>query len=98
MLDADKPPAKTRNARLQARVSNDQKDLFQRAATLSGLTLSEFMIDSTQKAAAKVVQENDLIRLSREEQIAFVSTLLNPPDPGPRLRQAAESYRKKSGL
>jgi uncharacterized protein (DUF1778 family) len=98
MLDPIESPEKTRNARLEARVSTDQKELFQRAATLTGQTLSEFVIDSTQKAAAKVVQEHDLIRLSREEQIAFVSALLNAPEPGTRLRKAAENYRQKSGL
>lgn len=90
---SDKP----RNARLEARVPSEQKDFFQRAATLAGQTLSEFVIESTQKAAAKVVQEHDLIRLSREEQIAFVTALLSPSEPGTRLRQAAESYRQKSG-
>src|SRR4051812_31730894 len=98
MLDPIESLEKTRNARLEARVSSDQKELFQRAATLTGQTLSEFVIDSTQKAAAKVVQEHDLIRLSREEQIAFVSALLNAPEPGTRLRKAAENYRQKSGL
>jgi uncharacterized protein (DUF1778 family) len=89
---------KTRNARLEARVPSEQKDFFQLAATLAGQTLSEFVIESTQKAAAKVVQEHELIRLSREEQVAFVSALLHPSEPGARLRQAAESYRRKSGL
>ncbi|MYN07704.1 type II toxin-antitoxin system TacA family antitoxin [Pseudoduganella aquatica] len=89
---------KARNARLEARVPSEQKDFFQHAATLAGQTLSEFVIESTQKAAAKVVQEHELIRLSREEQIAFVSALLSPSEPGARLRQAAESYRRKSGL
>lgn len=98
MLDTAKMSDKTRNARLEARVPSDQKDFFQRAATLVGRTLSEFVIDSTQKAATKVVQEHELIRLSREEQIAFVSALLSPSEPGARLRHAAESYRQKSGL
>lgn len=89
---------KTRNARLEARVSSDQKNLFQRAAVLSGRTLSEFVIDSTQEAAARIVQEHELIRLSREEQLAFVSALLNPPEPGARLRKAVEAYRQKTGL
>ena len=98
MPDTVKTQDKTRNARLEARVPSNQKDFFQHAASLSGQTLSEFVIDSTQKAAAKVVQEHELIRLSREEQIAFVTALLNPPEPGARLRQAAASYRRKSGL
>ncbi len=89
---------KTRNARLEARVSSDQKNLFQRAAALSGRTLSEFVIDSTQEAAARIVQEHELIRLSHEEQLAFVSALLNPPEPGARLRKAVEAYRQKTGL
>lgn len=97
MLNTLNPPEKTRNARLEARVPSEQKDFFQRAATLLGRTLSEFVIDSTQAAAAKVVQEHELIRLSREEQIAFVTALLEPPEPGARLRRAVDSYRQKSG-
>jgi uncharacterized protein (DUF1778 family) len=98
MSKPDKTTGNVRNARLEARVPSEQKDFFQRAAALSGRTLSEFVIDSTQKAASKVVEEHELIRLTREEQIAFVSTLLNPPEPGARLRQAAKSYRQKSRL
>lgn len=98
MLSTVETSDKMRNARLEARVSSDQKNLFQRAAALSGRTLSEFVIDSTQEAAAKIVEEHELIRLSREEQLAFVSALLNPPEPGARLRKAVESYRQKTGL
>jgi uncharacterized protein (DUF1778 family) len=98
MSDAIEMPERTRNARLEARVPSDQKALFQRAAALAGQTLSEFVIDSTQEAAAKIIQEHELIRLSREEQISFVTALLNPPEAGARLRQAIESYRQKSGL
>jgi uncharacterized protein (DUF1778 family) len=98
ILNTVKTSDRTRNARLEARVPSDQKDFFLRAAALAGQTLSEFVIDSTQKAAAKVVQEQELIRLSRAEQIAFVSALLDSPEPGARLRRAAKSYRQKSGL
>ncbi|HCL4135293.1 TPA: DUF1778 domain-containing protein [Pseudomonas aeruginosa] len=89
---------KTRNARLETRVSSDQKSLFQRAATLSGRTLSEFVIDSTQEAAARIIKEHEIIRLTREEQEAFVTALLAPPMPGSRLSQAAKNYRLKTGL
>jgi uncharacterized protein (DUF1778 family) len=98
MLNTPETHDKTRNARLEARVSSDQKDFFQRAATLTGRTLSELVIDSTQEAAAKIVQEHEVIRLSREEQIAFVSVLLAPSEPGARLKRAVQSYRQKAGL
>lgn len=88
----------TRTARLEARVSKDQKNLFLQAAVLSGRSLSEFVIESTQEAATKVVKEHETIQLSREEQMSFVSALLNPPEPGSRLRRAVESYRKATGM
>ena len=98
MLNTPESHDKPRNARLEARVSSDQKDFFQRAATLTGRTLSELVIDSTQEAAAKIVQEHEVIRLSRQEQIAFVNALLTPSEPGARLEKAVRSYRRKAGL
>lgn len=89
---------KTRNARLEARVSSDQKSLFQQAATLSGRTLSEFVIESTQEAAARIIKEHEIIRLARDEQEAFVSFLLSSSKPGARLSKAARSYRLKARL
>ena len=89
---------KSRGARLEARISVKQKAVLQRAAALSGRTLSEFVVASAQDAASRVIQEHETIRLSRVEQIAFVSALLKPPAANARLRQAAAAYRKQTGL
>jgi len=89
---------RTRSARLEARVSSEQKAMLQQAAELSGRTLSEFVVASAQEAAVRIIQAHDAVRLSRAEQIAFVSALLDPPKPSARLRQAASSYRKQLGL
>ncbi len=43
---------KARVARLEARVTTDQKAMLQHAATLSGRTLSDFVVASAQEAAA----------------------------------------------
>jgi len=98
MLDTLPYQQTPRNARLEARVPGGQKDFFQRAAALTGRTLSEFVIDSAQEKAMKIVQEHEVIRLSRAEQIAFVSAVLTPAKPGARLRKAVRSYRQKAGL
>ena len=90
--------AKTRAARLEARMTTDQKALLQHAAALLGRTLSEFVLASAQEAAAKVIQEHETIRLSRSEQVAFVTALLKPRAPNARLRKAAENYRRQTGL
>ena len=98
MLDTPEITQNSRSARLEARVSSAQKDLFQRAAALTGRTLSELVVESTQEAASRIVQEHELIRLTRSEQEAFVSALLSPPPPGERLRSAVARYREQTGL
>lgn len=92
------PADQTRGARLEARISPEQKALLQQAAFLSGRTLSEFVVATAQEAASKVIQEHETIRLSRAEQIAFVAALLDPPKPSARLRKAAAKYRKQVGV
>ena len=90
-------PGTTRDARLEVRVSAAQKNLLQHAAALSGRTLSEFVVASAQDAAHQVIAEHESIRLSREEQLAFVQALLQPPEPNARLKRAAKAYVRRGG-
>lgn len=91
-------PAKLRAERLEARISGEKKAVLQHAAELSGRTLSEFVVESAQAAAMRVIQEHENIRLSQAEQIAFVTALLNPAAPNDRLRQAAANYCQQMGV
>ncbi len=91
------PSPKLRGSRLEARISAEQKALFQQAALLSTRTLSEFVVASAQEAAAKIIQEHHAIRLNREEQIRFVKALLSPAEPNAKLSQAAVQYRAVTG-
>jgi uncharacterized protein (DUF1778 family) len=36
------------------------------------------------------------LKASREEQLAFVQALLNPPEPNARLKRAAKAYRQRT--
>ncbi len=89
---------KTRGARLEARISAEQKAMFQQAATLSARTLSEFVVASAQEAATRIIQTHEVMALTRDEQIRFVSALLAAPAPTERLGQAARQYRAQTGL
>lgn len=94
------PPQDTpspRGARLEARLSPVQKGLLQRAADLSGRTLSEFVLKSAEEAAERLVREHTVIRMSHEDQAAFVKGLLDDAQPSPRLRQAASDYKHEMG-
>ena len=91
-LDQQKSPYRT--DRLEARVSTELKRLFQQAADLQGVTLSDFVIGSARQAAVQTLQEHDQIHLSRRDARTFVARLLRPPAPGTRLRAAARRYKK----
>jgi len=91
-------PEKSRAGRLEARVTTGQKALLQHAAALAGRTLSDFVIASAEEAATKLIQERETIRLTRKEQVAFVTALLEPAPANARLRKAAAKYRQQMGL
>jgi len=84
--------SRARNERLEARVSSEQKALFQRAAELQGRSLTDFVITSVHDAAVRTIEEVHLVRLNADESRAFAEALLNPREPTDRLRAAARRY------
>ncbi|HEY9872475.1 MAG TPA: DUF1778 domain-containing protein [Candidatus Obscuribacterales bacterium] len=83
--------------RLEARVTSEQKELFQQAADIEGLSLTDFVISSVLDAARRTIQEHSMMVLSVPDQKAFVEALLNPPTPGDKLRAAALRYKQYMG-
>jgi uncharacterized protein (DUF1778 family) len=81
----------TQTERLEARVDHEQKAFFQRAASLRGVSLKEFMVASMREAAVRTIEEHELV-LSAKEQRIFVDMLMNPPKPNDALRAAAGDY------
>lgn len=95
---AKAPARKVATARLEARVTVDQKAQLQQAAEISGRSLTDFVLASAQEAARKLLQEHDAIRMSRAGQVAFVTALLAPTKPNEKLQRAAAIYRERMGL
>ena len=89
--------ASSRTARLEARITPKQKDLFLKAAALTGRSLSDFVIGCTYEAAARTVREHEALMLTARDRQMFVAALLKAPAPGARLRKAARHYKKQSG-
>jgi uncharacterized protein (DUF1778 family) len=79
--------------RLEARITAEQKDLLREAATLRGVTLTDFVVASAYEAAVRTIRERQVIELGREDQSVFVSALLNPDEPNEKLRAAARRHR-----
>jgi uncharacterized protein (DUF1778 family) len=86
--------AAPKEARIEARVSPTQKRLFERAAEIEGVTLTDFAISSMQRAARSAIEEQTRLELSERNQRAFVEALLNPPAPNKALREGAQAYSR----
>jgi uncharacterized protein (DUF1778 family) len=71
----------TRTARLEARITPEQKDLFLKAAALTGRSLSDFVVASPYESAARTVRDHEAMTLSARDRKIFVATLLKPPAP-----------------
>lgn len=90
-------PTVTKKARLEARITDDQKAFFRRAAALEGRTLTEFVVNSAQEAANRTIRDHDNMRLSRIDSEIFMAALLSDAEPERRLQQAAQRYKKLIG-
>ncbi|MCL5962513.1 MAG: DUF1778 domain-containing protein [Chloroflexi bacterium] len=90
-------PATIKSERLEARVTPQQKDLIQRAAHLSGRSVTDFIVDSLQSAAEETIRTHQVMELTARSTEAFVNSLLNAPAPNERLRAAARRHRELTG-
>jgi uncharacterized protein (DUF1778 family) len=85
----------TKSARLETRVSQEQKDLIERAAAYSGRTVSDFVVAHVEVAAKKVIEEYERIHLDKEQSRVLVAALLSPQRPNKKLRGALAEYRER---
>ena len=89
-----KPPAKEQ--RIAARVTEAHKALFEQAALLKGLSLTDFMVSAAYEAAVKVLADSQIIlELGPADSRLFFAHLLNPREPAelPALQDAIRRYQ-----
>jgi uncharacterized protein (DUF1778 family) len=80
--------------RFDARLSEDQKALIQRAADLEGRSMTDFVLHSAEMAARRTIEDRTILVLTARDTEAFVDAILNPPEPGAVLLAAARDYKK----
>jgi uncharacterized protein (DUF1778 family) len=84
--------AEADTARLEARIPVQVYDHMQRAARLRGMTLTGYLIATAGEDARRVVEDADIMRLARADQIRFAEALIDPPKPNERLSRAAKRH------
>jgi uncharacterized protein (DUF1778 family) len=87
----------TRTSRIEARIAPETLAIVKRAAELQGRSVSDFIVVAASEAAHRVIEETHVIRLSIEDQQAFVELLLNPPPPTPAMERAKEAHAELFG-
>lgn len=85
----------SKSARLETRVSPEQKELIERAAAYSGRSVSDFVVAHVEVAAKKVVDEYERLHLNQEQSRVLVDALLSFKRPNKRLLSAMENHRKR---
>ena len=85
----------TGKTRFDARLSLEEKELFERAAELGGFrSLTEFILRSAQKRANEIINQHELIIASKRDGEIFFNAVLNPQQPNEKLIQAADKFKK----
>lgn len=69
------------SARINLRTSLEVKNLIERAAAMTGATVSSFMLQNASEMARRVLGQQEIITLSDRDRDAFLKALDNPPEP-----------------
>ena len=84
-------------ARIEARIAPELKAMFQTAADIENITLSEFLCKSAREAAQQIIANHNVLKLSAEDSRAFAEAIVNPAEPNEALKKAAAWYKQETG-
>lgn len=87
-------PQTTRTSRLEVRIAPEVRAIVGQAAALQGRSISDFVVAAAQEVAHQTIEENQIIRLSAEDQERFANLLLDPPSLTPAMEHARASHRR----
>ncbi len=87
--------ATKKSARLDARVSQKEKDLIEAAASLRGISVTDFLRTTATDAAHRIIRESEVLTLSERSRKIFVEALLNPPTPNDAAITAARRLKQE---
>jgi uncharacterized protein (DUF1778 family) len=86
-----------RTERMEARLLPAQKKRIEQAATIKGLSVSDFVVQYADEAAIRTIEQHERWVLSDRDRDAFVQALLNPPKLSGRLKEAIKRNRERMG-
>ena len=82
-------------ARLNFRLPNELKERIEKAAIVSGVTVTDFAISVLVNSADDVLEKHHTRTLSVRDRDIFLEMLENPPEPNEALKNAVKEYRQR---
>lgn len=79
---------------LSIRATPDVQRLLEKAAALSKLTVTEFLLQAACKEAEKVLEQNDTMEFNNNQRDWFLALLDSPPQAPEKLKAAALRQRR----
>ncbi len=79
--------AQSESARINLRTSHEVKNMIERAAAITGSTVSSFISQSMYETSSRIVADTDTLMLSADAFEAFVAKCENPEEPNEALKK-----------
>ena len=84
-----------KDARVDMRIPQALKDIWQHAAAMRGNSLSDYIINAVSDSAMRDVEQQHVIHLTVRDQMALLDALNAPArEPNERMKKAAANYKK----
>ena len=85
-----------KSERIELRVNQENRSMFEQAAALTGTSVSSFLAMVARKAAEEIIERDRVVTLTAESYDMIVEMLANPPELNDRMKAAIE--RSKHGV
>ena len=87
--------ARTHDARLEFRLSQEQKSLIEKAAAIFGCTLTDYSIRRLVERAEEDIRSRQETILSDADRAIFLEVLASDDEPNDAMKRAAARYRAR---
>ena len=81
----------TRRDTFNFRIKPEDRGLIERAATITGKTRTDFVLEAARRAAEEALLDRTVFTVSPAAYVAFLARLDEPPKPSERLRRTMQT-------
>lgn len=83
-----------KDARLNIRIRPDIKDRIEKAASISGKSMTDFAVSALSETADEVLERYQVTELSNRDRDIFLSILDQKSEPNEFLRRAVKTHKR----